>query len=39
MKKLKKCPRCNAYTLNDLCKNCKTKTEQAGSKFIRKYSQ
>jgi len=27
MSQIKKCPKCKTYTLNNLCKKCKTETE------------
>jgi rRNA maturation protein Nop10 len=39
MKRMKKCPKCFAYTLKDSCEKCKIKAEQAGYKFKVKYSQ
>ncbi|MBI2449489.1 hypothetical protein HYV49_04295 [Candidatus Pacearchaeota archaeon] len=34
--KLKKCKKCNIYTLKDECPQCKEKSTLAGYKFIKK---
>ena len=33
--KLKKCPKCNKYTLKDSCDKCNNKTSGAHYKFIK----
>tara|TARA_Y100000310_G_scaffold178892_1_gene178850 strand:+ start:5489 stop:5632 length:144 start_codon:yes stop_codon:yes gene_type:complete len=33
--KLKKCPKCEAYNLTDVCRKCKTKTKSAHYKFFK----
>jgi len=35
MTKLKKCPKCNTYTLKQTCPKCKTETKSAHYKFIK----
>lgn len=32
---LKKCKKCNFYTLNEICPKCKEKTDDAHYKFLR----
>ncbi len=33
--KLKKCPKCQTYTLEEICKKCKTPSKEAHYKFIK----
>ena len=35
--KLKKCLKCNAYTLQETCPKCKSKTKDAGYKFRERF--
>lgn len=35
MEKLKKCSKCKAYTMKDICKKCQEKTASAHYKFIQ----
>jgi len=35
MAKIKKCSKCEEYTLKDLCPKCKSKTKDAHYKFIK----
>ena len=32
---LKKCKKCNVYTLKEICQKCKEKTDDAHYKFVR----
>ena len=32
--KLKKCPKCKTYTLNEICKKCKETSKDAHYKFL-----
>jgi len=34
--KLKKCPECNSYTLEEACKKCNCKTKEGHYKFIKR---
>jgi RNA polymerase subunit RPABC4/transcription elongation factor Spt4 len=33
--KLKKCTKCNLYTLKEICSECNSKTKEAHYKFIK----
>ncbi len=33
--KLKKCLKCNKYTLKEICSKCKSKTKNAHYKFLK----
>ncbi|MCA9487404.1 MAG: hypothetical protein KC516_00405 [Nanoarchaeota archaeon] len=33
--KLKKCPKCDSYTLKENCNKCKSKSKEAHYKFIK----
>jgi RNA polymerase subunit RPABC4/transcription elongation factor Spt4 len=33
--KLKKCPKCNIYTLKEICSKCGSKTKEVHYKFIK----
>ncbi|MFA5020323.1 MAG: nucleolar RNA-binding Nop10p family protein [Candidatus Pacearchaeota archaeon] len=34
---LKKCPKCNSYTLKDTCPKCNEKTKEAGVKYRERF--
>jgi len=33
--KLKKCPKCNSYTLKEICSKCNLETKSAHYKFLK----